>query len=359
MKYCYWFASIISISNLNKMKFVLAGYTAKDLFHIPLEELKSVYGITDKVIDHLRQERRKNNLDMEYEKFLETGVEFVCYEQKEYPKKLRNIEDAPYGLFYIGELPDENQYMVGIVGARQRSSYGNQIARQIAKALGENKIGVISGMANGIDTDGHIGCLDANGKTYAVLGSGVDVIYPKQNEYLYHRIIKSGGVISEYPPGTRPITRNFPARNRIISGLSDVIIVIEAKEKSGSLITADFAMEQGREVYALPGRITDSLSQGCNYLIKQGANVFYSIEDFLKDIHIMSDFSGVQMSLCKNLLEKDELLVYSLLDFRPTGIGYIYEETNLEMGEILTIIEGLIQKGFIKEEHPNYYIKIF
>ena len=212
-------------------------------------------------------------------------------------------------------------------------------------------------MTRGIDGDAHKGALDAEGDTYGVLGCGVDVCYPREHAYLYDKMIQNGGIISEYPPGTQPLPHQFPARNRIIAGLSDCVVVIEAKEKSGSLITADFAMEQGKDVYALPGRITDPLSQGCNQLIKQGAGIVKSVEDFLVDLDILTENVYVQMDFRKNVLEKDERLVYSLTDFRPLSLSSLMEKTGYSITKLLIILEKLKEMGLIKEIHANHYVR--
>ena len=177
------------------------------------------------------------------------------------------------------------------------------------------------------------------------------------NADIYNDIIQKGGIISELMPGTQPKACFFPMRNRIISGFSDAVIVVEAREKSGSLITADFAMEQGKDVFALPGRITDPLSAGTNRLIKQGAGVLYNIEDFLKEWDLFDASSALQMDFRKNVLEKDELLVYSLLDFCPVGIGTLCDKSSLPILTLFEILERLQQKGFVKEIIPNYFVQ--
>ena len=288
---------------------------------------------------------------------MESGAGFVSWEDDAYPGKLKTIAHAPYALYYVGKLPDEKRKRVAIVGARGRSAYGSQVAGKLAKCLAEANVDVISGMALGIDTDSHYGALDGKGDTYAVLGCGVDVCYPKSNQRLYEKIATCGGILSEYALHTPPLPRYFPQRNRIIAGLADYTVVIEARLKSGSLITADYAMEQGREVYALPGRITDELSQGCNSLIQQGAGVLHNIDDFLKTMELDSAFCMEQMDFKKNLLEKDESLVYSLFDFHPLGVGTMVERSPYTLSQLLDILERLENKGFIKENIPNYYIK--
>lgn len=201
-----------------------------------------------------------------------------------YPGRLRELPDPPRELYVTGELPPEGQLAVAIVGARDCSEYGRYVAGELGRLLGRKGIPVISGMARGIDGISQQAALDGGGKSYGVLGCGVDVCYPAKNRSLYEQLGKRGGLISEYPPGTPPSPWNFPPRNRIVSGLADVLVVIEARVKSGTLITVDMALEQGKEVYVVPGRVTDRLSDGCNRLIKEGAGVLLSPEAFLQEL---------------------------------------------------------------------------
>ncbi|MBQ6844425.1 MAG: DNA-processing protein DprA, partial [Agathobacter sp.] len=254
MKYAYWLASIQGIGTAKKRFLLEEGITAEALFCMQYSKLKEIEGLTEEDLKVLHQSRKTWNLDKEWFELMGKGIGFVSLEQEKFPEKIRHIPDAPYALYYVGSLPDTNRKSVAIVGARGRSAYGSEITRILAKALSEHGVQVISGLARGIDGDAHKGALEGEGDTFAVLGSGIDVCYPKEHKYLYEKIIEKGGIVSEYPPGVQPLPHQFPARNRIISGLSDCVVVIEAKEKSGSLITADFAMEQGRDVYALPGR---------------------------------------------------------------------------------------------------------
>lgn len=357
MKYALWLSNIpgIGAAKIHALKNEFSS--AEEIFFLKKDELILCHGISEKDVANIIESKRIWDLDKEYCVLKEKGIQFISMEQDEYPNRLRTIINPPYSLYYIGKLPAEEEKTVAIVGARGRSAYGSQVAEKLSKSLAAHKIGVISGLAKGIDADGHKGALLANGTTYAVLGCGVDICYPRENQYLYNQIMINGGIISEYPPHTNPNPRLFPARNRIISALSDCVIVIEAREKSGSLITADFAMEQGKDVYALPGRITDSLSGGCNQLIKQGAGVFLGVEDFLTEWHLIAKENGIQMDFRKKLLEKEELLVYSLLDFHPIGIGTIMERTAFCLTDLILLLESLEQKGFIKESMPNYYIR--
>ena len=202
----------------------------------------------------------------------------------EYPQRLKNISGRPRNLYVLGRLPEENRLSVAIIGARDCSEYGKYVARELGTVLGGSGIAVISGMARGIDGISQEAALNAGGSSFGVLGCGVDVCYPKENRQLYERLKLSGGILSEYPPGSPALACHFPPRNRIVSGLADVIVVIEARVKSGTLITVDMALEQGREVYVVPGRVTDRLSDGCNRLIKQGAGILLSQEELLREL---------------------------------------------------------------------------
>ena len=359
MKYSYWLSNIRGISH-GKIFHLLETFScAEEIYMEKTSAIEKLNILTEKDIKCLEESRLCWNLDEQFISLAEKGISFISFEQEDYPGKLRQIANPPYSLYYKGRLPDEEKRAVAIVGARGRSSYGMTVANELAKQLAIQNVSVISGMAKGIDGDAHKGALDGGGATYAVLGCGVDVCYPREHRYLYDRIPDIGGVISEYPVGTEPVARLFPARNRIISALSDCVVIIEAREKSGSLITADFAMEQGKDVYALPGRVTDSLSRGCNHLIQQGAGIFLGIDDFMKEISLASNGNDIQIDFRKNLLEKDESLVYSLLDFCPVSIGTLLDKTQYQLLELLEILKRLEDKGFIREISPNYYVYSF
>ncbi len=356
-KYALWLANVEGITG-TRIHYLLQTFSgAEEIYSLSKEQLLACEGIDEKLAAGITESRKSWDPEYEMCKLAEKGISFASEEEEDYPQRLRRIANAPYGIYYRGSLPDSKRKAAAIVGARGRSAYGQQTAQLLAKELALRSVDIISGLALGIDSDAHKGALGGNGCTYAVLGCGADVCYPKQNQYLYDRILESGGILSEYAPGVSPKTYMFPARNRIIAGLCDCLIVIEARERSGSLITADFAMEQGRDVYALPGRITDSLSAGTNRLIKQGAGILYNIEDFLKEWDVFDASDRLQMDFRKNSLEKDELLVYSLLDFCPVGIGTLCDKSSIPILTLFDILERLQQKGFAKEIMPNYFVQ--
>lgn len=249
------------------------------------EALKEI--LTAKQLGALLESRREiGSRESLAERFLEMnrkGIFFTCRGEPDYPSRLMEIPDSPEGIYYRGKLPEES-LSVAVVGARDCSAYGARVAEELGRYLGEQGIQVVSGMARGIDGISQAAALSAGGSSFAVLGSGVDVCYPASNRALYEKLLERGGILSSYPPGTAPLSRNFPPRNRIVSGLADALVVVEARDKSGTLITVDMALEQGREVYVVPGRITDRLSDGCNRLLRQGAGVFLSPREFLSEI---------------------------------------------------------------------------
>ena len=280
--YAYWLCSVPGVGNRTIEKLQEMFGTAEQIYHAPEEQWAQV--LTASQLEQMKQQKAGWNLQEQYEKMTAQGIRFLLQEDEDYPRRLLQIPDAPYGIFVKGHLPMEDKLSVAMIGARDCSEYGRFVAMELGKYLGENDVQVISGMARGIDGISQEAALKAGGVSFAVLGSGVDVCYPARNRALYERLQEKGGILSIYPPGTLPKPQNFPPRNRIVSGLADVVVVIEARQQSGTLITVDMALEQGKEVYVVPGRITDRLSDGCNKLLKQGAGVVLSPEEFLVEI---------------------------------------------------------------------------
>jgi DNA protecting protein DprA len=285
-----------------------------------------------------------------------------CYSQQssQYPRRLHQQTGMPEKLYVKGELPDEKTPTVAIVGARMCSEYGRHHAFTYAKLLAQQGVQIISGMALGIDALAHEGALAGAGKTFAVLGCGVDICYPARNRKIYNQIIEQGGVISEFTTGSPPLRYNFPMRNRIISGLADVVLIIEAKAKSGSLITADSALEQGKTVLALPGRVNDELSKGCNWLISQGAGVAYSVETVLNELNMSYTLKQEsQQNQQKNDLglASTKKLVYSCVDLTPKDLHSIIEDVSGTVAEISKILLELQLEGLVFEPFKNYYVR--
>ncbi len=309
------------------------------------------------------REVRKRDHEKAYAEVEAQGVGFVTQEDAEYPEKLRKIFSAPRYFYYKGRLPGETP-AVAIIGARKCSHYGSESARRIARELAVQGIDVISGLAYGVDKAAHDGALAGGGTTYGILGCGPDVCYPKGHKDTYDRILMTGGgIISEYPPGTQPLSWFFPQRNRIIAGLSDGILVTEARKKSGTLITVSFGLEYGKNIYAVPGRVDDVLSEGCNYLIKEGAKLTISAADILEDLQSFFSAKSKKSSVhkcknyefLKNILASNEKMVYASLRLKPKHIEEIREETKLMPGELAAILEKLSSYGCIKRYGQAYY----
>lgn len=354
MKYEYWFANIKGISNRRKLEIREKVTDLKKLYYIEETAVKQ-FELQEKERESMMNSIREWDLDGEYQKLERQGVHFVTIMDDRYPKRLLNIASPPYALYVKGKLPDENKKTIAIVGARECSPYGQSMAGKFAKSFAQAGIQVVSGMARGVDSAGQKGALAAGGESFGILGCGVDICYPRDAIGLYMDLQENGGVISEFPLGTKPLSQHFPARNRIISGLADAILVIEAKEKSGSLITADMALEQGKDVYALPGPINSELSKGCNMLIKQGAGVLLSPEGLLEEWGISFSKNQQKNNLTKFTLESAEELVYSCLDFHPKNLEQLMAMTNCSVAELLDILVGLQLKGIVKEISKNYY----
>ena len=286
------------------------------------------------------------------------NIRCITKDDPEYPVKMKQYPSMPNKLYAKGRLPLAEKPAVAVIGARMCSPYGRIQAFRYAKVLSEAGIQIISGMALGIDSEGHKGALEGKMPTFAVLGSGVDVCYPRANRKLYERILwEGGGVISECPPGTQPMPWCFPARNRIISALADAVLIVEAKENSGSLITAGFALEQGKMVYAIPGAVTDALSRGCHKLIYDGAGIAYSPEIILEELEICTK-TDIKSDEKKDRGLASELnMVYSCLELRPKNVDYIVRKTGFSPGQVSNYLIELMLQGLITECGKHYYTR--
>lgn len=277
---------------------------------------------------------------------------------EDFPEKLKNIRRVPEKLYIRGNLPDPRLPAVAIVGARMCTPYGKSQAYRFAAELARQGVQIISGLAQGIDSMAHEGALSvAGGRTFGILGCGVDVVYPRQNARLYEQVAANGGLISEFWEGTPPKAANFPQRNRLISAFADIVLVIEARERSGSLITVDFALEQGRSVYALPGRVDDALSQGCNRLIAQGAGIACSPDMLLEELKIERNRHEAPVSGENLGLASDLELVYSCLDFEPKSVQAIQETCGMPTLQLLQVLVELELKGMAREIMKSYYVR--
>lgn len=276
----------------------------------------------------------------------------------EYPAKLQAIKDPPSGIYVKGILPDNARPSVAIVGSRICSQYGRLAAEEFGKTLAQNGVQIISGLARGIDSIAQSAACSAGGMSFGVLGCGINIIYPSQNRHIFSQVEEAGGIISEVAPDAPPLPQHFASRNRIISALADIVLVIEAKAKSGTGITVSRALEQGKDIYALPGRIHDVCSEGCNQLIAQGAGIATSPETILNALGLSSKASS-QNSLFNSTptLDRLEAQVFAALDFYPKYIITLSKELRIPLPELTNILFHLQLRKLAKEESHNYYIR--
>ncbi|MDO5344455.1 MAG: DNA-processing protein DprA [Lachnospiraceae bacterium] len=355
-RYWFWLCSIPELSQKVLKALVFYFGSPRGVWEAPEEEFGIWKKTGAKWVEELLRFRRSCGPEQIWHSAEKKGIKFISREREGFPSRLRHIPDCPAGLFYRGRLPGEEAFSAAIVGARQCSPYGRIMARELSRALAGAGVQVISGLALGIDGTAQRAAAEAGGSSFGVLGCGVDQCYPQENFPLYQELLERGGVLSEFPPGSRPLPFHFPLRNRIISGLADAVIVVEAREKSGSLITADLALEQGKDVYAVPGRSTDDLSRGCNRLIAQGAGVILTPERLMEELKLeqttWEKFRKRQLSLAP-----EEELVYSNLDLLPKGLNEIAKKTALPFGRLTEILLKLQLKGLAAEIAKNQYIK--
>lgn len=353
---------------------------ARELYHMKHEHIAAALGVSDKMADLIAADRDDDSVEYQYEKMSKHKITYVNYMDDIYPTRLKYIASRPHGLFVKGNLPNENTAGVAIVGARACSEYGRTVAEYMAGRLAESGINTISGMAWGIDGIAQMATVKKHGRSYAVLGCGVDIAYPRNNKALYDMLVTDGnGVISEYAPGTEPNSRLFPPRNRIISGLSDLLLVIEARVRSGTLITAGLAIEQGKTVMAVPGRITDPLSAGCIKLIAEGAYPVSNFESVLNEINCYNPNSDSdnanegyeQLTLDPLMTERvnsnracpladmseEEQSVYTVLGLDPCHVDDIAEQVEMDISAVLAILTGLELKGRVRETGNGFFVR--
>jgi DNA processing protein len=350
----YWLAlSLISGVGSTLIQRLLDRFkTPEAVFHAPTKELLKIEGLGEKVAGEIRKGPLEKRVERELYLLKEVGGKIVTLKDDAYPKRLREIYDPPALLYVRGELKKEDELAVSIVGSRKTSPYGRWITEKIGQDLSRHGVTIVSGMARGIDSLAHWGAISGGGRTIAVLGCGVDVIYPSENRNLFTKIIDHGAVVSEFPMGSPPEGGHFPRRNRIISGLSIGVVVVQASERSGSLITAGYALEQGREVFAVPGNVGAEGSRGTNRLIKEGAKMVESSEDILEEILPQWRREGEATQEFKRPerdLTEEERVLYELLAETPTHIDVIICESRLDPGRVSSLLLDLELKGLITQ----------
>lgn len=316
--------------------------------------LAEIPGLDPSVIDGLRNFSAWDEAKKEIIRAEKAAVKIVPFTDLSYPARLRMIPDPPPLLYLKGEIRRDDEKAVAVIGSRSTSDYGRRVARDLCRGLASLGFTVVSGMARGIDGTAHETSLNAGGRTIAVLGSGVDRVYPAEHDRLYRRISENGAVISEFPMGTRPLAFNFPARNRLISGLSLGVVVVEATEKSGSLITAALALEQGREVFAVPGEVGASRSRGAHRLIRQGAKLVETVDDIVEEIAPQllvrsgKAVSAPRRTLPQNLGDEFQR-IFGLFQERPLQIDEVIESSGCSPSRVSEILLELELQGYIKQ----------
>lgn len=313
-------------------------------------------GFDQRALESLLRARETMDPRRELERVLRSGYKVECWDSDGYPRRLRDLEDAPPVLYLWGEWKDQDDYAAAIVGTRRASSYGQQVARELSSFLASNGVTIVSGLARGIDGVAHGGALEAGGRTLAVLGSGLDRIYPPEHRGLAEKIAAQGVVLTEYALGTEPEGRNFPPRNRIIAGLSLAVIIVEAGRSSGALITADFAAEQGREVFAVPGSIMRHGSEGPHRLIQNGARLLHSPEEVLEvmNLDLVARRRAVQDIIPENETER---VVLSHLEEEPLHIDELRARCALPAAEVASTLALLELKGYARQVGGMHYVR--
>lgn len=336
--------------------------TPEQIFQSPEEELYRVEGVTPDIARKIKSFTYPSGDIMdEIKKIRDKGIKLIHFNHSDYPERLRNTDDPPLCFCMKGCITPQDSKAIALVGTRRPTIYGRRVAELLAAELSSAGFTIVSGLARGIDSFAHRAALEAGGRTIAVLGCGIDVVYPRENIRLLSDIVSNGAVISEFPMGTGPEKKNFPQRNRLISGLSLGTVVVEAAEKSGSLITARFALEQGREVFAVPGNINSPMSKGTNNLIKAGAKLVAKTEDILEEFEQLLTREikrGIKNnSIDIESLSDDEKGIYEILTLQPKHIDQVITESGFDPQRVMSYLLNLEIKGFIEKLAGGCYVK--
>ncbi len=336
-------------------------------YFLKYKNLKLKFGTnkSDNIFDSLKYDSYEKVINF----IFKNKIGLLEISSDSYPAFLKQIHLPPPLLFFNGEKIINAGFMIAIVGSRRCTRYGSEVAEYISKSLSRIGITIVSGMATGIDSHAHKAALEGEGGSVGVLGCGIDIIYPPENEFLFKEILKNGSIITEFIPGTPPLKSNFPVRNRIISGLSGGVVVIEAGEKSGAMITCETALSQNREVMAVPGNIFNQTSKGCHKLIKEGAKLVDSIDDIMEEFSQYKDKAlaleketvniNNEASECKVNLTGDDRRIYEFIGYKSKSVEEIVGYSGLEVRDVLKIIASLEIRKLIREDSFNKYIRLF
>lgn len=352
----YWVAlSLVSELGAKRIRLLYERFgSAKAAFTAAQSDL-SLSGLPAQAVAALLAEREKIDPEAQWTSLLKEGYGVTTLAEQDYPRLLRQIYDPPALLFYRGDLSVLRAPCVAVVGSRKATAYGRSAATRLAAELSRAGVVVVSGMARGIDTCAHQGAMTDGGNTAAVLGCGLDICYPPENLRLRERIVQNGVLLSEFPPRTQPKPQHFPLRNRIISGLSLATVVVEAAEKSGALITADCALEQGREVFAVPGSINSPYSHGCHRLLREGAALLSGVEDLLQELGLLPP-ERERESLQKLTDEQQEVL--ESLAFEPVNFDDLLESLGISAQVLTALLVELELFQLVKKLPGNYYLRV-
>lgn len=352
----YWICLNFTGINPVKVKKLLEVFgNVEEIFKLPEGELKK-YRIGERTIEKIKK-WEKIPWEREIETAESMGIKIITFEDEEYPPLLKEIPDPPFVLYVKGNLNLNCEYNIAIVGTRNPSIYGLKMAEKFSSELASIGFTIVSGLARGIDTQAHRAALKVDGKTIGVLGSGFLHPYPKENEKLMEEIFENGAVVSEFPLNTLPLRENFPRRNRIISGLSKGVIVVEAGQKSGALITANYAIEQNREVFAIPGQINSLTSSGTHKLLKEGAKLVEDISDIIEEIYPQIEFKKEQKKV-KIEVNQEEREILEIIKKEGTHIDEIFSNTDIPPSRVNQILLNLQFKGLIKLLPGKIYQKL-
>lgn len=354
----YWVAlrQVCGVGNVIYKTLINHFKSPEKIFNATIEELKNVEDINARAIEAITGFNPTDEIDRKIYEILSKEINIITFNSPEYPENLKNIYDPPPFLYVKGSFVDGDKNSVAIVGSRNASEYGIKVAQEISRDLASLGITIVSGMARGIDSAAHIAAIQGGGRTVAVLGSGVDVIYPPENRRLFERIAENGAVVSEYPLGTRPNSYNFPPRNRIISGISLGVLVVEASPKSGSLITARLALDQGRDVYAVPGNVYSYKAKGTHALLKSGAKLVDNARDILEGLNITLEPLKEKKDLIQGL-SYELLEVYDFFQDEPIHIDNIILKTGLSSGRVSALLLDLELSGILKQLPGKMFTK--
>ncbi len=355
----YW-AAFSCIPNLGTVRFrLLERYfgSLEQAWIAGLGEFKAA-GLDDKTARAIISHRAGISPDGEMEKLERAGVKVLNWHHQTYPPRLKEIHDPPPILYVRGEILPEDERSVAVVGTRKATAYGREAASNLAHDLARNGITIVSGLARGIDSVAHRAALDARGRTIAVFGSGLDIVYPPEHSKLAHEIGESGVLVSEYPLGTRPKADHFPLRNRLISGMTLGTLVVEAGETSGALLTVRWALEQDREVFCVPGSIFSPASRGTNALIQQGAKLVLDYKDILEELNLTVVAHQIEMRGIIQPQDDTESLLFNHITHEPIHIDDIRRQSQLPITVVSSTLAMMELKGLIKQVGSMHYIRV-